>query len=95
MVQFPRQISEKSTDPVSLKLFKYEKALRNFDSSDVLIVWPNCDPGFTMKLLDEYWRADFPRSKVVLVERASHYIQEDAPAEVISEISLFLAERDR
>jgi haloalkane dehalogenase len=51
----------------------------------VLIVWGTKDPGF--KEHDrQRWERTFPNHKTVILEGASHYIQEDAPDEIVAAI---------
>ena len=47
------------------------------------IAWPMKDVAFTPDILDDLWRPDFPDAEVIRVEDAGHYIQEDAPEQVI------------
>jgi haloalkane dehalogenase len=51
----------------------------------VLIVWGTRDPGFKAHHR-ERWERTFPNAKTVILEGASHYVQEDAPDEIVAAI---------
>ena len=49
------------------------------------------DIAFTPDVLEKLWVPDFPNAKVVRIEDAGHYIQEDAHERVIPPLLEFLA----
>jgi len=57
--------------------------------SDVLILWGEKDFCFTKHFYDR-WLELFPKAKAKLYNNAGHYILEDAPHEVLSEIKEFI-----
>lgn len=52
----------------------------------LLLTWGMKDPAFTPGHYLERWQASFPDHETVRVERASHFIQEDAPEAVAEAI---------
>jgi len=56
----------------------------------ILILWGEKDFCFTKHFYDR-WREFFPKAKAKLYNNAGHYILEDVPDEVLSEIKEFLS----
>jgi haloalkane dehalogenase len=52
----------------------------------VLIVWGDCDQAFK-EPQRRRWERTFPNHRTVILQGASHYIQEDAPEEILAAIS--------
>lgn len=50
-----------------------------------LIVWGDKDPGFT-EPHRRRWERTFPNHRTHILRGASHYIQEDAPEEIVAAI---------
>jgi haloalkane dehalogenase len=48
----------------------------------IQLVWGRRDRAFGARKFIERWRSDFPEAQVEELAGASHYIQEDAPAEI-------------
>ena len=49
------------------------------------------DIAFGPEILDDLWLKDFPNAEVMRIEKAGHYIQEDAHERVIPRLLDFLA----
>jgi len=62
-----------------------EAALVRVADRPALIVWPDRDPAFG-KRERRHWEAIFPDHRTVELAGAGHYIQEDAPAEIVAAI---------
>jgi haloalkane dehalogenase len=73
---FPRLIPTTEDDPVIPLLEAEDRFLRAF-RGPVLILWGMRDPAFSPAILAE-WRSRFPDARVVELEDASHFLQEDA-----------------
>ncbi|MFN2589234.1 MAG: alpha/beta fold hydrolase [Actinomycetota bacterium] len=66
-------------------LSEVERGTSKLAHLPALIVWGTKDPGF--KAHDRArWEWTFPRHRTVILEGASHYIQEDAPEEIVAAI---------
>ena len=50
-----------------------------------MIVWPTRDPAFRERELRR-WEEIFPGHRTVRLEGAGHFIQEDAPDEIVAAI---------
>jgi pimeloyl-ACP methyl ester carboxylesterase len=66
-----------------------EQGLDRLHDKPVLIVWPLKDRGFKQPSL-ALWRRRFPNAEVHEIEDAGHYLQEDAPEQVIPLLVDFL-----
>ena len=53
------------------------------------IIWGEED-GVFPEMISDFWQAFYPHSELHTVPRAGHYIQEDAPQEVVALIRDFL-----
>lgn len=77
---FPREI-------LASRPFLAEVAagLARLSDRPALIVWPTGDPAFRGRERRR-WQAVFPSHRTVLVHGAGHYMQEDAPREIVRAI---------
>jgi haloalkane dehalogenase len=64
-------------------LSEVERGLERLRDKRAVIVWPDRDPVFGPTELRR-WREQWPDAEVVTLRGASHFIQEDAPAEIAS-----------
>src|SRR5262245_59834923 len=80
MAIFPREISGSGA-----YLAEVEAGLARLRDRPTLIVWGTDDIAFRPKERERF-EALFPRHQTVLLERAGHYIQEDAPEDIIAAI---------
>ncbi|MBW2279209.1 MAG: alpha/beta fold hydrolase [Deltaproteobacteria bacterium] len=85
---FPRLIPRGPDDPVTRLLERSDAYLRSF-RGPVLIVWGMRDRFFGPALLAE-WRSRFPDAPVLELDRAGHYLQEDAADRIVPRIRAFL-----
>ena len=89
---FPREIPSGPSGRVSDFLADVpEEMIEGLSDRPVLIVWPMKDIAFTPDVLEKLWVPDFPNAKVVRIEDAGHYIQEDVHERVIPPLLEFLA----
>jgi haloalkane dehalogenase len=77
---FPREIL--ASRPF---LAEIERGLPALEDRRALLVWPTKDVAFRDRERRR-WEAVFPNHRTVLLEGAGHYIQEDAPDEIIAAI---------
>jgi haloalkane dehalogenase len=66
-------------------LAEVERGLPRLRDRPALIVWPTADVAFRDPERRR-WQQVFPRNKEVTLEGAGHYIQEDAPEEIVAAI---------
>jgi haloalkane dehalogenase len=66
-------------------LGEVEERLPSVSDRRALLVWPTRDPAFRTRELRR-WEALFPDHRTVRLEGAGHYIQEDAPDEIVAAI---------
>jgi haloalkane dehalogenase len=62
---------------------RVDTALR---SKPTVLIWGMKDPAFGAAGVLERWKATFPQAKVIRLQAAGHYIQEDAPDQIIEAI---------
>lgn len=78
---FPREILASRSF-----LTEVENGLARLKQLPVLIVWGNRDIAFRKRELNRFEQL-FPKSRTVILQGAGHYIQEDAPEEIVSAIA--------
>jgi haloalkane dehalogenase len=84
---FPRQIPAGPEGPVSDLVAEIEQGLeRDFRSKPVAIAWAMKDIAFTPDILERAWLGTFPDAKVLRLEDAGHYLQEDAHEQIVPAI---------
>jgi haloalkane dehalogenase len=66
-------------------LAEIERALPGLADRPALIVWPTADVAFR-EPERRRWEQLFPNHETVLIEGAGHYVQEDAPEEIVAAI---------
>jgi pimeloyl-ACP methyl ester carboxylesterase len=88
---FPREIPSGPEGPVSELCAEVEEGLeRHFRSRPVAIAWAMRDIAFTPQILDQAWGGTFPDARVIRLEQAGHYLQEDAHERIVPELLEFL-----
>jgi haloalkane dehalogenase len=66
-------------------LEEVQRGISRVTDRPVLIVWGNRDPAFRKPELVR-WERTFPNHRTVILDGASHFIQDDAPEEIIAAI---------
>jgi haloalkane dehalogenase len=66
-------------------LGEIERALPSLRDRPALIVWPTKDQAFGTRER-ERWQQVFPTHRLVVLEGAGHYMQEDAPGEIVAAV---------
>ena len=67
-------------------LAQVEQRLPALADRPALILWPTADPAFRARERRR-WEALFGHHETVLLEGAGHYVQEDAPEEIVAAVS--------
>lgn len=88
--EFVRDIPLSPRHPSYAKLAEIEAALPTLADRPTLLVWGMRDWCFSPHFLERFIEF-FPAAEVRRLERAGHYVVEDAPQEVIASIEEFLA----
>jgi pimeloyl-ACP methyl ester carboxylesterase len=90
---FPREIPSGPEGPVSDLNAEIEAGLeRHFRSKPVKIAWAMKDVAFTPQMLDGLWLQTFPEAKVLRIDDAGHYLQEDAHERIVPELLEFVGD---
>jgi len=66
-------------------LAEVEAGLERLRDRPALIVWPTGDPAFGERERRR-WEQLLPRHRTVSIEGAGHYVQEDAPEEIVAAV---------
>ena len=88
--RWPEQIPLVPSDITYQALDRIGRALPSFDRQ-VLVLKADRDPILTMKRA-EWLVQTLPRGRLVVIEQAGHFAQEDQPSKVATAISAFLRE---
>ena len=88
--QFVLDIPLKATHRSYRTLADVETSLAQFKNHPMLLIWGEKDWCFTPHFRDEFLKR-FPDAKDVRVNDAGHYLFEDAPEQLLSELRLLLA----
>ena len=88
---FPLDIP-KGEKHVSSKIMQdIRKNFHLFKDKPKILIWGMKDPIFPPKIMD-VWKKIYPNIVIHRIEHASHFLQEDAPEEIIEIIKRFLRE---
>ncbi|NDJ74986.1 MAG: alpha/beta fold hydrolase [Chloroflexi bacterium] len=91
LYQFPRMISTTPTHPSASLIREIEGGLRQLDRKPTLIVWGQ-DDGIFPPPLANHWAKMMPHAQgPVRIERARHFLMEDAPEAVLLAMDDFFA----
>ena len=88
---FPRQIPTGPDHPTAHFLNEARERLLAANKP-VAFAWGMKDPVFPWKMFQASWGKDYPDAPVTRIERAGHFLQEDALDEIVPELLRFLAE---
>lgn len=84
-----RDIPVADGDPSYAETKRIEDGLSAFDGRPVLLIWGMRDPVLPAHVLG-WWQSVYPRAVSYEIDDASHFLQEDAPDEVVGCIEAFL-----
>ncbi|HLW61294.1 MAG TPA: alpha/beta fold hydrolase [bacterium] len=85
-----RDIPVSDADPSYPEMKRIEERLTLFASTPTLLVWGMRDPVLPPQVLRS-WQARLPHAVTREIEEASHFLQEDAPEQVLNALEEFLA----
>ena len=77
-------------DPSYAEMKRIEESLSFFSHIPVLLLWGMRDPVLGVEVLRR-WQHIYPHAITHEIEDASHFLQEDAPAQMVHWIETFLA----
>lgn len=89
LLSWSRDITVNEGDPSWDEMKRIEDNLQLLADIPILIIWGMLDPVLPPNVLD-MWKRIYPRARVVVIPDASHFLQEDAPDEVLAAIEEFL-----
>ncbi len=84
-----RDIPVTETDPSYSEMKRIEERLSVFAKIPILLVWGMQDPALPPQIL-RWWEARYPHAVTREIEDASHFLQEDAPDQIVGWIEEFL-----
>ena len=84
-----RDIPVAETDPSYAEMKRIEHNLARFGDHPVLLIWGMRDPVLPDSVL-RWWQGVYPQAVSHEIGDASHFLQEDAPEEVVGRIEAFL-----
>jgi haloalkane dehalogenase len=87
-----RDIPVSDTDASYPEMKRIEEQLFLFASTPILLVWGMQDPVLPPPVL-RWWETRYPQAATCEVEDASHFLQEDAPEQIVGRIAQFLDSR--
>jgi len=82
IAEFPKQIRAASPWLAELE----QRVASTLGDKPIVLVWGMKDPAFGRGGILERWEAAFPQATVIRLEGAGHYIQEDAPEQIVDAI---------
>ncbi len=89
LLVFAREFPDGPRGPVADLQDRIHKGLAALASCPVLIAWGGKDTILTRATLDR-WKQDFPRAEVLELPEAGHFLQEDAPEQIVPALLDFL-----
>ena len=87
-----RDITVNENDRSYSEMKDIEDNLTIFSDIPVFIIWGMLDPVLPVTVLEK-WLSIYPLAKVSKIEDANHFLQEDTPERVISELNNFLSSK--
>ena len=90
LLMFPREIPSGPEGRVSDFLGEVHAGLRALADRPVFIAWAMKDIAFTTDILTQLWLRDYPDAKVLRLEDAGHYLQEDGHERIVPALVEFL-----
>ncbi len=88
---WPKDIPVGDSHPSAAIMKKIRNNLDVLKDKQKILIWGMKDPIFPIKTIS-WWEKSYPGIKKFEIENASHFLQEDAPQEIIHIIQNFIAE---
>jgi pimeloyl-ACP methyl ester carboxylesterase len=90
MLRWSRDIPVQETDASFGEMRRIEENLSRFAATPTLLIWGMRDPVLPPSVL-HHWQRVLPHADTVAIDDASHFLQEDAPEEIVAAIGRFIA----
>jgi haloalkane dehalogenase len=88
-LMWPKDIPVGKAHPSAEPMLHVRRNLENLKHKDKILIWGLKDPIFPPKMI-EWWKKIYPNIKVHKIYDASHFLQEDAPEQIIEIIQKFI-----
>lgn len=88
---FPRESPESPTGAVADFLDSVHQGLAVYKERPVAFAWGKHDPVFPPSVYERLWKKDFPEAPILWLDRAGHFLQEDAPEQIVPHLLEHLA----
>ncbi|MCZ6805386.1 MAG: alpha/beta fold hydrolase [Deltaproteobacteria bacterium] len=88
---FPREIPDSPTGRVADFLDEVHQGLAAYRDRPVAFAWGKKDPVFPPRVYERLWKADFPDAPILWLDKAGHFLQEDAPELIVPHLLEHLA----
>ncbi|NSW53837.1 MAG: alpha/beta fold hydrolase [Anaerolineae bacterium] len=89
ILRFVRDIPMKANHPTRGTIDAIENGLPLLAEKPMCIIWGADDPVFTVDTFLAGWRVRFPQAQVNILEKAGHYVVEDAPERILPLLRVF------
>lgn len=89
LICWSRDIPVNETDYSFVEMKRIEQALPQFATLPILLIWGMKDPVLSEEVLS-MWQYIYPHATTHTLEEASHFLQEDAPEQIVQWIKDFL-----
>lgn len=89
MLCWSRDIPVQESDVSYVEMKRIEEGLSQFNGKPILLVWGMQDPVLPVSVLRR-WQELYPLATTQKLEDASHFLQEDAPEQIVRWIEMFL-----
>jgi haloalkane dehalogenase len=86
---WPKDIPVGMTHQSSEKMLQIRENLSKLKEKEKILIWGMKDPIFPPKIVG-WWHKIYPEIKIFKIENAAHFLQEDAPNEIIEIIKSFI-----
>ena len=86
---WPKDIPVGDSHPSAKAMQYIRQNLDILKNKEKILIWGLKDPIFSVSMIN-WWEKIYPGIKVYQIENASHFLQEDAPQEIISIIQKFI-----
>ncbi|HEY6409820.1 MAG TPA: alpha/beta fold hydrolase [Ktedonobacteraceae bacterium] len=89
MLCWSRDIPVQESDVSYVEMKRIEEGLSQFNGKPILLVWGMQDPILPASVLQR-WQELYPHATTQKLEDASHFLQEDAPEQIVRWIEMFV-----
>jgi len=86
---WPKDIPVGNSHPSAPTMTHVRENLDKLSEKEKILIWGLNDPIFPKKMID-WWHKIYPDIEIYKIQNASHFLQEDAPEEIINFIRNFM-----